>query len=358
MHLHQFLAQNRDELLRSVLARARNTGIEVSQEQASDLSAVLNEVVAALERAAGRQAQSSLPDHSLSATQLGRHAQRDGTSIRQTVKLLGAISVEMGNQGALRGLSFDAGEYGYFNGCIDECIAGALEHYWTEAQNSSQLEAAERLGAIAHELRNTLWTARMSFVRLQEGQVGLQSRTGQVLERSLSRMQQLVSQALVAAQLEARVAPEHRTLSIANLLAQIEGASIPERDIRVCIDAPSDLQVVSDESLLTSALGNLLQNALKFTKSGGEVTLSARQRERHVCIEVRDQCGGLSEHVVETLFSPFSQREQRTRGVGLGLSITKKAVEAVHGTIGVRNLPGEGCAFTVCLPTANPLATD
>jgi hypothetical protein len=69
-----------------------------------------------------------------------------------------------------------------------------------------------------------------------------------------------------------------------------------------------------------------------------------------VLIEVADQCGGLPLGDPDELFRPFAQRGSDRSGLGLGLSITRRGVEANDGTLSVRNRPGKGCVFTINLP--------
>jgi signal transduction histidine kinase len=102
---------------------------------------------------------------------------------------------------------------------------------------------------------------------------------------------------------------------------------------------------------LSAAVANLLQNAFKFTAPGTEVTLCAKVAGERVRIEVTDGCGGLRPGDAETMFEPFVQHGIDKTGVGLGLSIARRSVEANGGTLSVRNLPGQGCVFTIELPT-------
>jgi hypothetical protein len=84
------------------------------------------------------------------------------------------------------------------------------------------------------------------------------------------------------------------------------------------------------------------------------VQLRAEAVGRRVLIEVEDRCGGLRPGVVERMFKPFSQRADETTGLGLGLAIARQGVEADGGILGVRNLPGVGCVFTMDLPAHAP----
>ena len=97
-------------------------------------------------------------------------------------------------------------------------------------------------------------------------------------------------------------------------------------------------------------MGNLLQNAFKFTRPGTTVTLRVDASAERVLIEIQDECGGLPGGNVDELFRPFEQRSADRTGLGLGLAFSRWGVEANHGRISARNLPDRGCVFTVDLP--------
>jgi signal transduction histidine kinase len=69
-----------------------------------------------------------------------------------------------------------------------------------------------------------------------------------------------------------------------------------------------------------------------------------------VLLDVEDECGGIAGKDMEDLFRPFEQRGADRTGLGLGLTFSRRAVEANHGRIYARNVPGKGCVFTVNLP--------
>jgi signal transduction histidine kinase len=97
---------------------------------------------------------------------------------------------------------------------------------------------------------------------------------------------------------------------------------------------------------------NLLSNAFKYTPRGGQVVMRARANGTRVAIEVEDSCGGIPEGTGD-LFQPFGERRATNRtGLGLGLSIARRAVRAQGGDIEVRNTPGKGCTFVIELPAA------
>jgi signal transduction histidine kinase len=108
--------------------------------------------------------------------------------------------------------------------------------------------------------------------------------------------------------------------------------------------------IAADRQVLAAVMGNLLQNAFKFTRPRSAVTLKVGASAERVLIEIQDECGGLPGGNVNELFGPFEQRSADRTGLGLGLAFSRWGVEANHGRIYARNLPDVGCVFTVDLP--------
>jgi signal transduction histidine kinase len=111
-----------------------------------------------------------------------------------------------------------------------------------------------------------------------------------------------------------------------------------------------DIAVYAEPEMLAAAIGNVLQNAFKFTKPRTEVRLRAHRLDDRVLIEVEDQCGGLPSGAAERMFLPFAQGGDVRSGVGSGLDISRRSIEANGGLLTVRNVPGSGCIFTIDLP--------
>jgi signal transduction histidine kinase len=125
--------------------------------------------------------------------------------------------------------------------------------------------------------------------------------------------------------------------------------------VHVVLEVDDLLFVLGDELLLSSAIGNLVHNAIKFSREDGIVRLSAHAEEEQVCIRVDDQCGGLGHKSLAELCAPYvSERASTDKGVGLGLAITKSAVDAMSGELQVSDRPGDGCSFVVRLPLLRP----
>ena len=111
--------------------------------------------------------------------------------------------------------------------------------------------------------------------------------------------------------------------------------------------------VLADRDRLRQILMNLLNNAFKFTPSGGQITLEARQDGANLVVEVRDTGPGISDEDQMRLFSPYFRRvedRERLSGLGLGLALSKKLVELHGGKIWVKSKKGEGSTFSFSIP--------
>ena len=200
---------------------------------------------------------------------------------------------------------------------------------------------------------------------IKAGNVGVAGATAGVLERSLVGLRNLVDRSLTEVRLAAGLPMQHRLFSLAAFLAEVKLSALLEAQVKECIltVSPVDarLAVDADRDLLLSAVGNLLQNAFKFTQPGTEVTLSAYAAADRIQIDVEDNCGGLPRGDTETMFKPFIQAGEDRSGLGLGLAISRLSVEANGGHLTARDMPGSGCVFTIDLPRRvlpKALATD
>jgi hypothetical protein len=211
---------------------------------------------------------------------------------------------------------------------------------------------------MAHELRNALGAAMLAFETITTGSVGPRGSTAALLGRSLRRLGDLIDSSIARARLDAGIRVPER-VSVQKFIEEIEVSASMEAKARgltlavTSVDLGTDVNV--DRQLLAAAMANLLQNAFKFTRAQGHVSLRTSATKGRVSIEVEDQCGGLPEGRVEDLFRGFEQHGSDRTGIGLGLSISRKSVEAEGGQLRVRDLPGIGCVFAIDLPRAAPL---
>ncbi|HZC53797.1 MAG TPA: ATP-binding protein [Mycobacterium sp.] len=124
--------------------------------------------------------------------------------------------------------------------------------------------------------------------------------------------------------------------------------------IQVRTDAPSGLRVLGDETLLVTALANLVSNAIAYSAPGSPVSISRRRRGDNIEIAVTDRGIGIAledqERVFERFFRGDKARSRATGGSGLGLAIVKHVAANHNGSIGVWSKPGTGSTFTLSIP--------
>jgi signal transduction histidine kinase len=250
-----------------------------------------------------------------------------------------------------------AEDFGTLNRCLDDAIAAAVTEYGRERNqsgiDSESARGSERLGFFAHELRNLMNTAIMAFEVLKTGDVGVAGSTGIVLRRSLMASHALITNSLAEVRLTRGVQNRERFL-VASFIEETASAWTLDGNahgVRLTVKPVEDaVAIEADRQTLGAVVGNLLQNAFKFTKPRTNVTLRVVASAERVVIEVEDECGGLVGEDVDALFRPFEQRGVDRTGVGLGLAFSRWGAEANDGRISARNLPDKGCVFAVDLP--------
>src|SRR6185436_15548925 len=177
--------------------------------------------------------------------------------------------------------------------------------------------------------------------------------TGTVLRRSLMGAQELIGRSLAEVRLNQGVQNREQFLVSAFIGALAPAATLEAsaRDIRLTVLPVEDgVAIEAERQVLAAVVGNLLQNAFKFTRPRTTVTLRVGASPERVLIEIQDECGGLPGGNATELFRPFEQRSVNRTGLGLGLAFSRWGVEANNGRIYARNLPDRGCVFTVDLP--------
>ncbi len=373
--MHSFLTNNRDELIercRTKVAGRPRRGVSDAQ-LANGVPMFLDQVIRTLQAEDIDDGNSSLQisgasggdslalsEIGMSATAHGRQLLQLDYSVDQVVHDYGDLCQAITDLAFERDAPFSVDEFRTLNRCLDNAIADAVTAF--AAQRDERMarrqdsEANERLGFLAHELRNALNTATLAVGALEVGNMTVGGATGTVLKRSLVSLGGLIDRALL--QVRSDAGQGLQTFSVAEFVDDARSAAQLNAGARGCtlsvsaIDA--SLHVHGHRELLLAALGNLLQNAFKFTHARTDVTLHAQASGDRVLIDVKDQCGGLPHGSVERMFRPFAQHGNDRSGLGLGLAIARQSVEADGGTLGVRDLPGTGCVFTISLPRHAP----
>lgn len=357
--LHEFLIASRGDILalsRHKLA-ARQIPTPTESELAEGLPLFLDQLISIL----GAKKGDRVAWHesvSVSGAVHGGELLRIGLTVGQVVQDYGSICQSVTELADERGAQITADEFQTFNRCLDDATAQAVTEYEHQRDRKAGGSGGTELGFLAHEMRNLLATSILTFEAIVRGTVGIHGSTSNLHGRSLRRMRVLIDRTLAGVRLDAGMEKAER-VSIAELIEEIEIVAIieaKERDIQLSIDAgPRDVAVDADQQILASVVANLVQNAFKFTRPHGHITVRARLAGERVLIEVEDECGGLPPGNAEDLFRPFEQRGTDQTGLGLGLAISLKGVQASGGGIHIRDLPGSGCMFTVDLPRAAPV---
>jgi signal transduction histidine kinase len=303
------------------------------------------------------------------ATSAAKHGQellRKGFTVDQVVHDYGDLCQAITGLAVEKNAPVSPGEFRTLNGCLDDAIADAVTEFgWQRDKLMSEMgnrAMSERLGFLAHELRNFLNTAMLSFAAIKGGTVAVNGATSAVLDRSLLGLRDLIDRALADVRLTAGVPSQFDYVSVGQFIAEVQVAASLEAKAKGCEFTVSPVEpglaIHVDRHLLYSAVSNLLQNAFKFTRSHSHVSLRAYGAGDRVLIDVEDQCGGLPEGKAEAMFRSFEQHDADRSGLGLGLSISRRAVEASGGKLRVRDMPGIGCVFTVDLPLDLPRRDD
>ena len=290
-----------------------------------------------------------------SAVQHGRELRALGFNISQVVHDYGDICQAITEVAVEQHLPITTEEFHTLNRCLDTAIAEAVTEHARITAESRSTEEIERSGQLAHEIRDILNTALLAFHTLKRGTVAINGSTGTVLGRSLMSLRDLVDNTLSDIRMAANIQRSER-VPVAAFLSDIAIAGhlqAENRALQFAIDQVDPrLAVNGDPQLLASAVMNLLNNAFKYTPAGGRVVLRALHEGRRVRIEVEDECGGIPDGTDDP-FKAFADRRQKDRtGLGLGLSIARKAVRMHGGDIHYRNMPGKGCVFVIDVPLA------
>jgi signal transduction histidine kinase len=370
--MHEFLSTNRKELIERCRAKvAQRAAPEATKDELDHgIAHFLDQLIETLKveqtaepmqsrRISGpsggaKPGSSEMGDV---AAKHGRELLQHGFTVDQVVHDYGDLCQSITDLAFELKAPFETDEFRTLNRCLDNAIADAVTEFnyqrdfVTADMHADALN--ERLGSFAHELRNLLNSATLALIAVKEGHVGLNGATGALLDRSLVGMCNLIDRSLSDVRMTAGMPARHQLFSLSDFIADVKLSASLEAGVHECVltvrPVDSRLAVDADRDLLSSAVGNLLQNAFKFTRHRSEVTLNAYAAAERILIQVEDKCGGIAGDT-EKLFSPFTQTKDDMTGLGLGLPISRRSVEVNKGTLSVRNISGQGCVFTIDLP--------
>lgn len=236
------------------------------------------------------------------------------------------------------------------------------EHAEKEKLEASNQLKSEFIALVSHELRTPLTAIRWAVQNLLDGipetpSPKTQSYLRGILENS-THLTRMIENLLDVSKIESgklEILPESlRLKEIIARVVQSVMSQVSKKNLQIRIDAPEELSVKADRDALEEILSNLIENAIKFSPAGKTVAITARAKDGAAAIAVRDEGVGIPRERQKTIFEKFEQvtqeKKSREKGLGLGLYIVKKLVEAQGGTIAVESQIDAGSTFTFTVP--------
>lgn len=356
--LHEFLEMHRTKILALCARKISKVANSVESSDLMDrgLPLFYDELIEVLRCGKDKTTDPERENDTIAhgAALRGKESHRLGYTLSQVVHSYGALCQAITEYAAENsGDPILANEFNRLNLTLDIGIAEAVTEFDRGQREEVNRQEVIRLGALAHELRNSLSNAAMAHRMIQKGVVGVSGNTSQILEDAHKRMRDIIDRSLAEVRLQGEPRVEFERCRVLHLISDVEITATIDasaKAIQLQIEIPSELEVFADRHLVTSAIANLVQNAIKFTKPNGTIQIRATSANGEVLIEVEDECGGLPPGKIEELFQPFSQKGSDKSGIGLGLTISRRAISLNEGTLSARDLPGKGCVFSIQLP--------
>ena len=215
------------------------------------------------------------------------------------------------------------------------------------------------LAAIAHDLKNPLNTIASSSEILSENYKDIKpefKNMTEIINRQAKQLNRMVGDLLDVSRIEAGKLElqKKRTdiIIIVKDIVELYKSTAPAHNFKLLAPA-HPIYCMIDSVRIGQVISNLISNAIKYSPTGGEVYIEIRQQENQTVITIKDQGIGIKEEEQQQIFEPF-MRTKETRetipGVGLGLSITKRIIDAHQGKIEVKSKIGKGTTFFIYLP--------
>ncbi|MCX7787439.1 MAG: HAMP domain-containing histidine kinase [Spirochaetes bacterium] len=242
------------------------------------------------------------------------------------------------------------------------------------AKKVAELEALNKeknqlLGIVAHDLRNPLYAiVNVCNFLLEENQTLAQEgkEVIRMIQSSCAFMAELVDNLLDVSKIEAGQLwlqwTELDLSEIVNRTVEMNRLTAEKKRISLLFEKPTKPCILrGDGPKLQQVFHNLIANAIKFTRPGGDIYVNVREKESHVFVDVRDTGIGIPLEEQSKLFTPAHRGRAGTlgeRSTGFGLLIVKRIVEGHDGTLTFSSKEGEGTTFTVSLPKRNLQAPD
>jgi signal transduction histidine kinase len=362
--LHKFLAAKRAELIERcrVKVSKRSAPKSIGTQHAHGIPRFLDQLIETLQAEPERREEvsgapdsgvkSALSEMGISAARHGRELSRQGYTVEQVIRDYGDLCQAITDAAFEDGTRIEVDEFRTLNRCLDNAIADSVTEWAYHNNLANADKKVARVDFFIYELRKLIHTATLAAIAIKAGNVGIAGATGAVLDRSLIELRNLLDRSLADLRGRSEAPAQHELISLANFVAESKICASLEAQSRECKLVVSavdpKLAVDADQAMLFSAVGNLLDNAFKFTRRNTEVSLNAYASGDRILIDVEDNCGGLSAGQAEKMLLPSTHNGADE--AGRGLAICQHSVQANNGVLTVRDVPGSGCVFTIDLP--------
>ena len=239
----------------------------------------------------------------------------------------------------------------------------AALHYITELRKLENVRR-EFVANVSHELKTPLTSIKGYAETLLEGAIDDPKHNRaflQIIQQHANDLGRLIDDVLDLSTIEAqRVIYRFEPVAVKEVVERIVMALDPMakgKKVTITTDLPDSLpKVRADREKLAQIVMNLVDNAIKFNKAGGQVRISAEPYEKTLRLQFKDTGRGIPAEDLPRIFERFyrgnKDRSHEIPGTGLGLAIVKHLVEAHHGTLQVQSTPGEGSIFSIVFPIA------
>lgn len=235
-------------------------------------------------------------------------------------------------------------------------IVEAVDH-----SEAARLEATRRdfVANVSHELKTPVGAIALLAEAVLDAESTEESRRfSEKILRESNRLGKLVTELIALSRLQgAEKLPEMTVVDVDGLVAETLSRTklaAETSDITITTDGPSDLEVEGDRTLLVTALSNLLDNAIAYSRPSSPVSISRRLTDGHVELAVTDRGLGIAldeqQRVFERFYRADKARSRATGGTGLGLAIVKHVAANHGGEVRLWSRPGIGSTFTVRIP--------
>ena len=244
-------------------------------------------------------------------------------------------------------------------------LLGRTFNTMAEGLENAQRQRRNMTADVAHELRTPLSNVQGYIEAVRDGLLEPDNETLDTIHEQVLYLSRLVDDLKLLAETEAEDFRLNREPgSLSDVVRTSAEAFYPRAEVKgitITLNVPPESPPVElDRTRIEQVVGNLMENAIHYTPTGGQVTVSVQVEEARATVVVADSGEGISPealpHLFDRLYRADPSRARTTGGAGLGLTIAKQLVEAHGGTIRVESAPGEGSRFIFDLPLRGELA--